>query len=167
MIMQQLIFNLVAGIIKGAVSAGAGSIGSGAAGATNGFGAVGGVMAHAGGIIGSGSLLPGLGRAGPSGPRAVSPAWFQDAMRYHTGGIAGLKPNEVPAILERGEEVLTRNDPRHAANSGGTVAPVNLKVINAIDAGDMYKQGLASKVGERAFLNFVRDNAGAVRQALG
>ena len=40
--------------------------------------------------------------------------------RYHSGGIAGRMPNlqanEVPAILQRGEEVLTRKDPRHRDN---------------------------------------------------
>lgn len=40
------------------------------------------------------------------------------ATRYHSGGVAGLAPDEVPAILRRGEEVLTRRDPRHRANSG-------------------------------------------------
>lgn len=29
--------------------------------------------------------------------------------RYHTGGFAGLKSNEVPAILQRGEAVLSKN----------------------------------------------------------
>ncbi|MCW1381516.1 phage tail length tape measure family protein [Novosphingobium sp. KCTC 2891] len=170
MIEQQIIFNLVSGLLRsigGSIGGSVGGIGAGAGSATNGFGAVGGVMAHAGGVIGSGSLIPGLSGAGLSGPRAVSPGWFKDALRYHTGGIAGLKPNEVPAILQRNEEVLTRDDPRHSWNGGGAPAgPVNLKVVNAIDAGDMYRQGLASKAGEKAFLNFVRDNAGAVRQAL-
>jgi hypothetical protein len=38
--------------------------------------------------------------------------WFANAQRYHVGGIAGLKPGEVPAILKQGEEVLTADDPR-------------------------------------------------------
>jgi hypothetical protein len=52
-----------------------------------------------------------------------------NAMRYHTGGIAGLQPDEVPAILRRGEEVLTEDNPRHRdnANSGG-VASVTVNV---------------------------------------
>lgn len=43
---------------------------------------------------------------------------FNGAPRYHTGGISGLRPDEVPAILQRGEEVLTRNDSRHRDNGG-------------------------------------------------
>ena len=40
-------------------------------------------------------------------------------VRYHSGGISGLRPDEVPAVLQRGEEVLTANDPRHRDNGGG------------------------------------------------
>lgn len=53
---------------------------------------------HSGGIAGMGGRI-----------RQVSPLLFGAAPRYHNGGIAGLAPNEVPAILERGEEVLTRS----------------------------------------------------------
>jgi hypothetical protein len=34
---------------------------------------------------------------------------FATAPRYHSGGIAGLMPDEVPAILQRGETVLPKN----------------------------------------------------------
>ena len=62
---------------------------------------------HTGGIIGS-----------PSNTRAVNPAVFTEAMRYHTGGLVGLRPDEVPLIGQRGEEMLTANDPRHRNNGG-------------------------------------------------
>lgn len=65
-------------------------------------------MFHAGGVVGAG----GTPRTG------VNPMVFGFAPRYHRGGIAGLGPNEVPAILERGEEVLTKRDARHRANGG-------------------------------------------------
>jgi len=68
-----------------------------------------------GGLFGGGFLIPGIlhsgGVAGVHGyghGRAVSPAAFAGAQRYHTGGIAGLRPDEVPAILQRGEIVLPR-----------------------------------------------------------
>lgn len=38
--------------------------------------------------------------------RLVHPAYFDDAPRYHSG----LRPDEVPAILQRGEYVLSRAD---------------------------------------------------------
>lgn len=71
---------------------------------------------HAGGIAGTGS------------PKRVSPWVFANAPRYHSGGIAGLASNEVPAILQRGEEVLTRDDPRHIANQRS--GPVKVVIEN-------------------------------------
>lgn len=68
----------------------------------------------AGGLLG-GLLIPGIlhkgGVAGSDGyghGRSVSPSTFAGAKRYHTGGVAGLQPGEVPAILQRGEVVLPR-----------------------------------------------------------
>lgn len=68
---------------------------------------------HTGGLVGSGGVS---GRV----PASV----FAGAARYHSGGIAGLAPNEVPAILKRREEVLTQNDPRHRDNWDGGSSPV-------------------------------------------
>lgn len=53
--------------------------------------------------------------------RRVAPWIFQGAQVLHSGGLAGLMANEVPAILERGEEVLTADDPRHRNNLRGGV----------------------------------------------
>lgn len=137
MIIQQTIFNLVSMALGG-----------------------GGVpTAHGGGVIGKG-----MGTS-----KSISPAWFAGAPRYHTGGIAGLKPNEVPAILERGEEVLTRDDPRHQLNgggSGGGAAP-NIKIVNALNAGEMVSEGLGSAAGSQAFFNFIKANKRAVREVMG
>lgn len=111
-------------------------------------------IAHTGGII---------GRTGLSSRMAPS-ALFANAMRYHTGGFAGLAPNEVPAILQKGEEVLTANDPRHSLNGGGGA---NVKIVNTIDAGDFVSQGLSTKAGEQSILNFIRANQRAVKSAMG
>ncbi|MBD3610520.1 MAG: tape measure protein [Gammaproteobacteria bacterium] len=75
---------------------------------------------HSGGLAGAGGTV----RSG------VSPMAFMGAPRHHSGGIAGLQPDEVPAILQRGEEVLTRDDPRHVANlrPGGSV---RVEVVNS------------------------------------
>ena len=56
---------------------------------------------HAGGMVGS---------AGPL--RSVSALAFTGAPRMHAGGVAGLRPDEVPAILQRGERVLSRAETR-------------------------------------------------------
>jgi len=112
-------------------------------------------VAHQGGVIGSAGL--------PT--RAVNPGWFTNAMRYHDGGIAGLKPGEIPAILKRGE-VVDPGDGSVAGPMFGGAQP-NIKIINAIDAGDMVQQGLNTKVGESAILNLVRNNPRAFRAAMG
>lgn len=63
---------------------------------------------HEGGVVGAG------GRR-----RRIDPSIFLAAPRLHSGGVLGLAPGEVPAVLQTGEEVLTRGDPRHRANGGG------------------------------------------------
>ena len=40
--------------------------------------------------------------------RSVPAAIFAGARRYHAGGIAGLRPDEVPIIAQRGETILPR-----------------------------------------------------------
>lgn len=51
-------------------------------------------MAHSGGVVGSDSLEH----------KTVNPNLFNNATKYHTGGIVG---NEVPIIAKRGEAVFT------------------------------------------------------------
>ncbi len=66
------------------------------------LGNLGGVFApvmHAGGMVG-----------GPAPQRMVPAMAFTGAPRMHAGGWAGLRPDEVPAILQRGERVLSRRE---------------------------------------------------------
>ncbi|MFG1330210.1 phage tail length tape measure family protein [Xanthobacter autotrophicus] len=62
---------------------------------------------HSGGIIGRDQTFT----------RGVSPWAFLDTPKFHTGG-GFFANNERPAILQVGEEVLTRDDPRHILNFG-------------------------------------------------
>ncbi|MGB0661330.1 MAG: glycoside hydrolase family protein [Mangrovicoccus sp.] len=71
-----------------------------------------GLMGTGSGLLG-GAIIPGIlhsgGVAGSDGyghGRAFSASTWAGATRYHSGGIAGLRPGEVPAILEKGELVL-------------------------------------------------------------
>jgi hypothetical protein len=73
-----------------------------------------GVHRRQGGLFG-GTIIPGVlhkgGVAGVDGygtGRSVPAAAFAAARRYHSGGVAGLLPGEVPAILQRGETVLPK-----------------------------------------------------------
>lgn len=121
-----------------------------------------------GGLLG-GMLIPGILHQGgvvgndnyPS--RAVSAAAFAGAPRYHSGGIAGLRTNEVPAILERGEEVLTRRDPRHRDNGGGGAAPV-INITNNVDASGADAANVARL--EAALAKSNRELEGRVIQAI-
>lgn len=98
--------------------------------------------------------------------RAVSPLAFAAPMFYHGGGFAGLKPNEVPAILEQNEEVLTRSDPRHTLNGGRNSGTPNVKVVNLFDNADVVSAGLETSVGEKAFINLVRRRSSDIKAAL-
>lgn len=152
MIEQQIIFKLISGALS---SLGPGTF-SPAAGPISGVGPI--SVAHTGGVIGSDKLQT----------RMAPPSWFLNATRYHTGGIAGFKPNELPAILQRNEEVLTTSDPRHRFNGGGSSEkPLNVKVINAFDAADMLSKALETKAGQRTILNFLGNNSRAVGQTMG
>lgn len=85
-----------------------------------------------GGLLG-GFLIPGIlhsggvaGRDGYGHGRAVSPSVFAGARRYHKGGIAGLQPGEVPAILQRGEIVIPRGSKSGASGTSVVInAPIN------------------------------------------
>jgi tape measure domain-containing protein len=78
---------------------------------------------HDGGVVGDGGRLTAI----PISAAALAPA-------YHTGGIAGLGPDEMFAKLRIGEEVLTRDDPRHRWNNPPQQTPDaqsgNVTVIN-------------------------------------
>ncbi|ARU02427.1 phage tail tape measure C-terminal domain-containing protein [Yoonia vestfoldensis] len=93
-----------------------GPIANALAGAFGGGGSVAAAVSHNGGMVG----LSGHTRAVPA-------AIFAAAPRMHAGGWAGLRPDEVPTILQRGERVLSRAE---VARGAGTSIPVavNLNV---------------------------------------
>ncbi len=74
---------------------------------------------HAGGVVGA---------SGGSFARSVPLSAILAAPRYHSGGLIG--GNEQVIIAEKGEEVLTANDPRHIRNGRGGVQTVKAEIIN-------------------------------------
>lgn len=136
-------------------------------GAMGGGGGFGGFVSN---MLGAGTNHTG-GLAGAGGnTRQLDAGWFANAARYHSGGIAGLRPNEVPTILERGEEVITRNDSRHRFNGGGAGKPQSrerLQIINAIDSDEVVQKGLSSGKGTRTVLNMIQSNRSEIKQILG
>lgn len=114
-----------------------------------------GLFNHTGGVVGKhGTVKP------------VSPSWFGNAVRYHTGGVAGLKPDEVPTVLQKGEEVLTRDDPRHRYNQQAQQTSGNVKIINTIDSASVVSEGLSTPSGEKAIINVIRANKSTFRNIL-
>jgi hypothetical protein len=112
---------------------------------------------HTGGMVG----------AGGGATRMVSPLAFLGAPRFHSGGIAGLASDEVPAILQRGETVLPRGQapgarpdnvkitienrgtPQKAIDSQVSFDPEAMVVKVIID--DVMRGGPASSTLARAF----------------
>jgi hypothetical protein len=86
------------------------------------LGKMGGIFApvlHAGGMVG-----------GVAPMRQVPAMAFAGAPRMHGGGWAGLGPNEIPAILQRGERVLSRREVAAGA-SGAQNVTINIQTPNA------------------------------------
>lgn len=108
------------------------------------------------------------GIAGQMGSRRRVPmAAFEGAVRYHTGGIAGLRPNEIPTILERGEEVLPANDPRHAANGGGSGStPLQVKIVNTIDSESVLREALSTTAGQKVLVNAIQAQKSSVKSVI-
>jgi len=80
--------------------------------------ALSGVFSGAGGIFAN--VLHAGGMVGSAGPSRMVPAMaFAAAPRMHSGGMAGLRHDEVPAILQRGERVLSRREVQSYGAGGG------------------------------------------------
>jgi len=157
-ILKQIILNA---LYTYAAALGYGGVGN-AAGAAGGK-ATGGVF-HSGGVIGRDTV---------SRSRTVDSAWFANAPRYHTGGVAGLAPDEYPAILQKNEEVLTANDPRNVLNSGagaeqgGGEAIQQTTINNFVDAESFMGAALATPAGQKMIMNVLRANQTQVKALAG
>jgi hypothetical protein len=150
---------LQANILK-AIQAAEGVAGSGVGGS------VGGIGGTVSGLVGLATASHTGGMAGAGVPRQIHAAYFSNAPRLHAGGLPGLSPNEVPAILQRGEEVLARNDARNAMNGGKTSTMQHIQVVNAIDHESVVRQGLQAPSNTKVVLNMIRANRQSIKAAL-
>lgn len=146
MILKQMVLNAISSVMGG-------------------FGGGAGVAAaHTGGVVGS--VGAGLGNM----RRTVAPALFASALAYHTGGVAGLRPDEVPAVLKKGEEVITEADPRHRNNEGaapaaapsGPTAIRNILLLDPASAADY----IGSSHGEQVVMSMIKKNSPTIKQML-
>jgi hypothetical protein len=116
------------------------------------FGSIFGAEHHTGGIAGRGSV-----------GRTVPAAAFIGAPRFHGGGFPGLRSNEVPAILEQGEGVFTRQQ-MSALGSGGRAVKVELNVINEFPEAKVEKRQGSKGEPELVIRRMVE---GTMRSAIG
>lgn len=124
--------------------------------------ALGGMTGHTGGLVGSKAIGSG---------NAIRPrGWVADAYAgpYHSGGIAGLRPDEVSATLRKNEEVLTEQDPRHRYNQGGgkdSSGSARLKQVLAIGDKEI-ANAMRGSSGEDVTLTHIKRNAATIRRLL-
>lgn len=147
MILKQALLNVMAGF--------SGPVGIAAKG-------LGGIMGHTGGVVGSMSIGSGNGIG--------SSPWAHSAFSYHTGGIAGLKPDDVSATLKRNEEILTEEDPRHRYNQGGEqqTGGNNRGIKQVLAIGDSeIANAMAGAAGENVILTAIRRNRSTINRVLG
>lgn len=117
---------------------------------------------HDGGIVG------GRGASRQRRTGGGGDGWI-GAPKFHGGGGLGLRPDEYKAVLKRGEEVLTDDDPRHIRNigndnGGGGGAP-NLKQVLLLDPAAV-PNAMQSRAGTKATLTTIRTNIETIKQML-
>ena len=89
-------------------------------GALGNLGSVFAPVLHAGGMVGG------------AAPQRMVPAMaFAGAPRMHNGGWAGLKPDEVPAILQKGERVLNRREASQYGAGSAQNITINIQTRDA------------------------------------
>lgn len=125
-------------------------------------GGIGSLFFHGGGVVGSG---------GQSRTRTGGMGSWAGAPKFHGGGGIGLRPDEYKAVLKRGEEVLTEDNPRHINNvgndngeGGGGGAP-SLKQVLVLSP-DEIAGAMQGRAGQRTFMTFVRANKETIKQVL-
>jgi hypothetical protein len=93
---------------------------------------------------------------------------FVGAPRFHEGGIAGLRPNEVPAILQRGEVVIPNTGAALGRQGGGGGSSVAITYAPTINAGDLATKAWVRGVVDRSVGEAVRlSQAGQARALRG
>lgn len=124
-------------------------------------GGLGSLFFHSGGVV---------GRGGSNRKRSGGMGSWVGAPKFHGGGGLGLGKDEYKAVLKRGEEVLTEDDPRHIRNvgndnGGGGGAP-SLKQVLFLDP-EQVVSAMQGRSGTKTFLTMIRTNKETIKQVLG
>lgn len=119
---------------------------------------------HSGGTVG--------GTGGGRRVRRDHPANWIGAPKFHGGGGLGLQKDEYRAVLKRGEEVLTEENPRHIRNfgndndpggGGGAVPPIKQTLL--LDPSDI-ASAMQGRAGQKSILTTIRTNKETIKQML-
>lgn len=164
-ITQMIALRIVSSIFQMGAGAAAGG-GAVVGGAIDMTPVVGVPIPHGGGVVGP----SGMSGAAGNRTRSVNMGVFRNAPRYHGGGVIGLKSNEQAAILERGEEVLRRDNPRHIMNQtrDAAVAGKDTAIRNIlVDDPNRLPDFLQSAQGEKTLVTVLGRNRAKARKALG
>jgi hypothetical protein len=93
---------------------------------------------------------------------------MRSALTYHTGGIAGLAPDEVSATLKKGEEIMTEEDPRHRSNLGGASSSgKGERLTQVLAIGEKQVTDMLNRYGKGAMLTHIKSEAPTIRRMLG
>lgn len=104
----------------------------------------------------------GGGMAGTGPKRTINPlALLGGVPTFHGGGLVG--GDEVLSLLRRDEEVLTRNDPRHARNGGGAAKPV-VRVYNFFDRDEFLRAVADTPAGDEFVVNTINRNKSRINR---
>lgn len=101
--------------------------------------------------------------------RAVDARVFRNARRYHDGvnKVSGLRANEVPAILEKAETVLTerQNETVSSALSGGGQKDMSIRNVLVTDE-NFVPDAMSSAAGEKVLFSFITKNKASLKRIL-
>lgn len=150
----------LSGILGSLFGGGGGaSAATASASAASQVGAVGFSVFHGGGVVGRGNA--------PIRRHQAATNWFEHAPRYHRGTVVGLGPRERAAILEDGEEVLSRDNPRNIANRRGSSGGGDIAIRSVlVDDRERIPDAMAGSHGERVVVQHIVRNAATIRQVL-
>lgn len=132
-------------------------------------GPIGGIAGQLGGVATkhSGGVI---GRPGGVRRHGISPSLFVNAPRFHSGGFPGLKADEVPAILQKGEEVLSKNDDRNTMNGGGMPGGQQQNMAGTrfvlVDDRASVAEAMQSAQGENVIVQAIKRNSATVKALL-
>jgi hypothetical protein len=160
-IAEIIIKALIAKYVLGPLEMAFGGVGGGGGGLTAASDPSMAGLYHSGGMVGEAGGMR----------RGVDNNVFTNAYKYHTGGIAGLHPNEVPAILQKGEGVFTQAQMKQMARGGGggSAPPVQINLNNQSGTPLDADHGGTSFDGEKYILDVVVSHMGrpgALRSAI-